>query len=203
MASQIDTDEEAAPCLTNPRNETPPWTRRHLGPWGHRQTNGSLRRDRPFRKAPERPAVLTRAVLLPLRFVPGLGGLLGGRHRASLSRYQRIVPARPAAKSVCAGSQPSSRRSCGPRCGSSRGRCGRRRRAWGAPSRSRPRGGRRPSLTPRAGPPAPRHQSRCQHGRHRPGLPSRRRPAGRATPGPRQRPEPWPSSWHSSYEPQR
>ena len=77
MAPQIDTDEEAAPCLTNPRNETPPWTRRHLGPWGHRQANGSLRRDRPFRKAPERPAVLTRAALLPLRSVPGLGGLLG------------------------------------------------------------------------------------------------------------------------------
>ena len=84
-----------------------------------------------------------------------------------------------------------------------RWRSGGRGRGGRAPSRSRPRGGRRPSLTPRAGPPAPRHQSRCQHGRHRPGLPSRRRPAGRATPGPRQRPEPWPSSWHSSYEPQR
>ena len=36
---------------------------------------------------------------------------LAGRHQASLSRYQAMVSARPAAKSVRAGSQPSSRRS--------------------------------------------------------------------------------------------
>ncbi len=36
---------------------------------------------------------------------------LAGRHQASLSRYQAMVSARPAAKSVCEGSQPSSRRS--------------------------------------------------------------------------------------------
>ena len=36
---------------------------------------------------------------------------LAGRHQASLSRYQAMVSARPAAKSVCLGSQPSSRRS--------------------------------------------------------------------------------------------
>ena len=36
---------------------------------------------------------------------------LAGRHQASLSRYQAMVSARPAAKSVWAGSQPSSRRS--------------------------------------------------------------------------------------------
>ena len=36
---------------------------------------------------------------------------LAGRHQDSLSRYQAMVSARPAAKSVWRGSQPSSRRS--------------------------------------------------------------------------------------------
>ena len=36
---------------------------------------------------------------------------LAGLHQASLSRYHAIVAARPSAKSVCAGAQPSSRRS--------------------------------------------------------------------------------------------
>lgn len=36
---------------------------------------------------------------------------LAGRHQDSFSRYHSMVPARPAAKSVWAGSQPSSRRS--------------------------------------------------------------------------------------------